>query len=114
MTLLLRRAPQQPRRVYIQDAHLVTILSFDRFLCSNAANQAALVSHMKDLTEQLTSVAMCEKDNQEFLVLLLRGLCHVDKRSAGVPSWIPTWEFPSLVLELAIAVGRDRGARNRR
>ncbi|KIX95736.1 uncharacterized protein Z520_08444 [Fonsecaea multimorphosa CBS 102226] len=54
-----------------------------------------LIDYKKDLTEVLTSVAMCESDKEEFLLSLLRGLCYVDKLSGDVPSWIPTWEFSS-------------------
>ncbi|KAL2404725.1 hypothetical protein ABEF93_007169 [Exophiala dermatitidis] len=56
-----------------------------------------LVDYTKDLTEVLTSVAMCEseRDTDEYFLSLLRGLCYVDKVSDTVPSWIPTWEFSS-------------------
>ncbi|KAK2752445.1 hypothetical protein FQN54_008107 [Arachnomyces sp. PD_36] len=54
-----------------------------------------LVDCTKRLPEILTSVAMCESEEEEWLLSLLRGLCYVDILSADVPSWIPTWEFSS-------------------
>ncbi len=52
-----------------------------------------LVDYSKTLPEVLISVAMCEDEQEEFLMSLLRGLCYVEKLRDDVPSWIPTWQF---------------------
>lgn len=52
-----------------------------------------LIDYTKTLPEVLINVAMCEDDQEEFLLSLLRGLCYVDELIDDVPSWIPTWQF---------------------
>lgn len=52
-----------------------------------------LVSYEKTLADVLVDVALCETDEEESKLSLLRGLCYVDKLHQDLPSWVPTWEF---------------------
>ena len=52
-----------------------------------------MIDYNRSLPGVLQEVALCERNEDEFKLSLLRSLCYVDRHMEDVPSLVPTWEF---------------------